>query len=150
MRWTGTATFVATVTRFTTQQPDFLYVPCLKLRLTCPISVTRILRKRETRVTSTIIILALIAAFLGLRLYSALGKHGSDQEVMPRAEEQPRTAPLAAPLAPPAEAPRAPSSTAAAGMVYEPAAEIGIRAVLPLTAALTSAVSCMALRPPIA
>lgn len=80
--------------------------------------------------TSTIIILALIAAFLGLRLYSALGKHGSDQEVMPRAEERPRTAPVAAPLAPPAEVPSMPAPTATSGMVYEPAAEIGIRAVL--------------------
>jgi predicted lipid-binding transport protein (Tim44 family) len=88
------------------------------------------LLQRERRVTSTIIILALIAAFLGLRLYSALGKHGSDQEVMPRPEEQPRTAPQAAPLAPPAETPRARVSGPATGVVYEPEAEIGIRAVL--------------------
>ena len=86
--------------------------------------------QREARVTSTIIILALIAAFLGLRLYSALGKHGSDPEVMPRPEEQPRTAPQAAPAAQPLEAPRLRSAVPLAGMVYEPSAEIGIRAVL--------------------
>ncbi len=81
--------------------------------------------------TATIIILALIAAFLGLRLYNVLGKHGRDADgLLPRAGERPRTAPIAAPAAPPAEAPRGTSAAPVPGMVYEPAAEIGIRAIL--------------------
>lgn len=80
--------------------------------------------------TSTIIILALIAAFLGLRLYSALGKHGSDPEALPRAEEQPRTAPQAATPALALEGPPQRGTSPVAGLVYEPSAEIGIRAVL--------------------
>lgn len=82
-------------------------------------------------VTTTIVILALIAAFLGLRLYSVLGKHGRDQEPMlPRSEERPRTAPASAPSAPQADMPRTPAPSPAIGTVYEPAAEIGIRAIL--------------------
>lgn len=80
--------------------------------------------------TATIIILALIAAFLGLRLYSVLGKHGSESEPMlPRAEQGAR-----APAAPPVavvDAPARPAGTVGtSGFVYEPAAEIGIRAIL--------------------
>ena len=116
--------------RFTSQQPEILYHRDLKPGRTCPILSTITLGQREARVTSTIIILALIAAFLGLRLYSALGKHGSDPEVAPRPDEQPRTAPVTAPAAQPQETPRLRSVTPVAGSVYEPAAEIGIRAVL--------------------
>lgn len=87
--------------------------------------------KKSDPVTTTIVILALIAAFLGLRLYSVLGKHGRDQEPMlPRSEERPRTAPASAPTAPQADLPRAPAPAPAVGTVYEPAAEIGIRAIL--------------------
>jgi predicted lipid-binding transport protein (Tim44 family) len=85
--------------------------------------------------TLTIIILAMIAAFLGLRLYTLLGKRTGHEQtpVLPQREDRPRTAPvLGAPI---------PSETAAAqdasssdrlapGMVYEPQAEIGIRAIL--------------------
>lgn len=82
------------------------------------------------RVTPTIIILAMIAAFLGFRLYSALGKHGkSDDAFLPRSEERPRTAPVA-PAMPMGEAVQPAVPTRQAGMVYEPAAEIGIRAIL--------------------
>lgn len=82
--------------------------------------------------TPTIIILAMIAAFLGFRLYSMLGKHGSQDQgqALPRAEEQPRTAPSGALPAPQAVSPRVGSGAPAEGMVYEPAAEIGIRAIL--------------------
>ncbi len=80
--------------------------------------------------TPTIIILALIAAFLGLRLYSVLGKHGSDGEsILPRAEERPRTAP-AGPAIAITDAPRAVVPVAGGGLVYEPAADLGIRAIL--------------------
>lgn len=82
--------------------------------------------------TPTIIILALIAAFLGLRLYSVLGKHGRDSEpALPQAEDR-RPAPVAqAPApAPLADAPRTAAPMPAQGMVYEPAAEIGIRSIL--------------------
>ena len=70
------------------------------------------------------------AAFLGFRLYSALGKHGkSDDSFLPRQEERPRTAPLA-PAMPVGDAmPPVPQSQQS-GMVYEHAAEIGIRAIL--------------------
>lgn len=80
--------------------------------------------------TPTIIILALIAAFLGLRLYSVLGKRtGHEQEpVLPRGDERPSMAPP--PAAPPVEAPRGPAADPLPGMVYEPAAEAGIRAIL--------------------
>jgi predicted lipid-binding transport protein (Tim44 family) len=80
-------------------------------------------------VTPTIIILALIAAFLGLRLYSVLGKRtGHEQEpVLPRSDERPK---VLQPM-PNAEAPRpASAEEAQPGLVYEPAAEAGIRAIL--------------------
>ncbi len=81
--------------------------------------------------TPIIVILALIAAFLGLRLYSVLGKHGGDQEpVLPRAEDRPRSPQVAAPLVPVADAPRGATAPASDTMVYDPAAEIGIRAIL--------------------
>ncbi|MEQ1725514.1 MAG: Tim44/TimA family putative adaptor protein [Sphingopyxis sp.] len=80
--------------------------------------------------TPTIIILAMIAAFLGFRLYSALGKHGrSDDPFLPRTEERPRTAPVAPPpTAADAVHPATPAHNS--GMVYEPAAGIGIRAIM--------------------
>ena len=82
-------------------------------------------------VTATIVILALIAAFLGLRLYSVLGKNGHDGEPMlPRSEDRPRPAPGGAASAPVIDAPRIVAPAPVAGMVYEPAAEIGIRAIL--------------------
>ena len=82
--------------------------------------------------TPTIIILALIAAFLGLRLYSTLGKHGNQDQgpTLPRAEERPRTAPASSLPAPAAEPQRGSTAAPVEGMVYEPAAEIGIRAIL--------------------
>ena len=80
--------------------------------------------------TPTIIILALIAAFLGLRLYSVLGKHGSDGEsIIPRGEERPRTAP-AGPAILVNDAPRPQAPVSGGGLVYEPAADLGIRAIL--------------------
>lgn len=81
--------------------------------------------------TATIVILALIAAFLGLRLYSVLGKHGGDQEpVLPRAEDRPRPAPVTGQTAPVLDAPRTATPPQGDMMVYDPAAEIGIRAIL--------------------
>lgn len=81
--------------------------------------------------TATIVILALIAAFLGLRLYSVLGKHGGDQEpVLPRAEDRPRPAPVTGQTTPVLDAPRNATPSQGDTMVYDPAAEIGIRAIL--------------------
>jgi predicted lipid-binding transport protein (Tim44 family) len=80
-------------------------------------------------VTPTIIILALIAAFLGLRLYSVLGKRtGHEQEpVLPRTDERPT---VLQPV-PTTESARTPVQSAPmGGLVYEPAAEQGIRAIL--------------------
>lgn len=72
----------------------------------------------------------MIAAFLGLRLYNALGKHGQNEDpFLPRSEESPRTAPVVVPL-PAAEPSRPTGPTRGADMAYEPAAEIGIRALL--------------------
>lgn len=78
--------------------------------------------------TPTIIILALIAAFLGLRLYSVLGKRtGHEQEpVLPRADDRPT---VLQPV-PTADAPRSIASEAPPGLVYEARAEIGVRAIL--------------------
>ena len=75
----------------------------------------------------SIVLLAMIAAFLGMRLYSVLGKRtGHEQEpVLPRRDE--RTAPAPVRLDDP-DAPPAPQS--GAGLVYEPAAESGLRALL--------------------
>ena len=79
----------------------------------------------------SIVLLAMVAAFLGLRLYSVLGKRtGHEQEpVLPRAEE--RSLPGAARVPDLGEAtPTSDAPAAVPGTVYEPAAEVGVRAVL--------------------
>lgn len=79
----------------------------------------------------SIVLLAMVAAFLGLRLYSVLGKRtGHEQEpVLPRAEE--RSLPGAARVPDLGEAtPTGDAPAAVPGTVYEPAAEVGVRAVL--------------------
>ncbi|MFZ5724952.1 Tim44/TimA family putative adaptor protein [Sphingopyxis sp. FD7] len=78
----------------------------------------------------SIVLLAMIAAFLGMRLYSVLGKRtGHEQEpVLPRRDDRATPAPIrlddgdAPALATPA--------TNMAGLVYEPAAEAGLRQLL--------------------
>jgi len=62
----------------------------------------------------SIILLAMIAAFLGMRLYSVLGKRtGHEQEpVMPRRDDRAAPAPVNS------------------GLVYEPSAEAGLRQLL--------------------
>src|SRR3546814_15893603 len=73
----------------------------------------------------------MIAAFLGMRLYSVLGKRtGHEQEpVLPRRDE--RVVPLPV-RRDDADTPSAPRDAAAdtSGLVYEPAAEAGLRALL--------------------
>ncbi|MBA4747295.1 MAG: Tim44 domain-containing protein [Sphingopyxis sp.] len=79
----------------------------------------------------SIVLLAMVAAFLGLRLYSVLGKRtGHEQEpVLPRAEE--RSLPGASRVPDLGEATQTSDAPAAVpGTVYEPAAEVGVRAVL--------------------
>lgn len=79
----------------------------------------------------SIVLLAMVAAFLGLRLYSVLGKRtGHEQEpVLPRSED--RSVPPAVRLpdmgdaGPAADAPAAPT-----GLVYDPGAEAGLKALL--------------------
>ncbi|MEY4270703.1 MAG: hypothetical protein RLZZ58_1919 [Pseudomonadota bacterium] len=77
----------------------------------------------------SIVLLAMIAAFLGLRLYTVLGKRtGHEQEpVIPRAEDRaaPAPVPLPADTGLPAEAGRKDPD-----LVYDPAAESGLRALL--------------------
>jgi predicted lipid-binding transport protein (Tim44 family) len=79
----------------------------------------------------SIVLLAMVAAFLGLRLYSVLGKRtGHEQEpVLPRAEDRPvANAPRVPDLGdatPAGDAPAAPT-----GMVYDPSAEAGVKALL--------------------
>ncbi|UKK86243.1 Tim44/TimA family putative adaptor protein [Sphingopyxis sp. BSN-002] len=81
----------------------------------------------------SIVLLAMIAAFLGMRLYSVLGKRtGHEQEpVLPRRDDR-----AASPTAPvrldDSETPSGSQSAApsSAGLVYEPAAEIGLRQLL--------------------
>lgn len=80
--------------------------------------------------TPMIIILALVAAFLGLRLYSVLGKHGDDG-VLPRPEEKTRTAPSpAAPTVamPDLDTPIQPSR--GSPIAYAPTADLGLRAIM--------------------
>lgn len=79
----------------------------------------------------SIVLLAMIAAFLGMRLYSVLGKRtGHEQEpVLPRRDD--RAAPSAVRLED-GETPSSPTAATAdtSGLVYEPAAEIGLRQLL--------------------
>jgi predicted lipid-binding transport protein (Tim44 family) len=79
----------------------------------------------------SIVLLAMIAAFLGMRLYSVLGKRtGHEQEpVLPRRDERAAPAPVRldesdAPAALPA------AGASGAGLVYEPTAEAGLRQLL--------------------
>lgn len=79
----------------------------------------------------SIVLLAMIAAFLGMRLYSVLGKRtGAEQEpIRPRTEDRALVPPLR--LAEPDEAPTPQGVPAAdSGMVYDSAAESGMRALL--------------------
>ena len=81
----------------------------------------------------SIVLLAMIAAFLGMRLYSVLGKRtGHEQEpVLPRRDERAAAAPAPVRLdegETPAALPAAGASSA--GLVYEPAAEAGLRQLL--------------------
>jgi predicted lipid-binding transport protein (Tim44 family) len=79
----------------------------------------------------SIVLLAMVAAFLGLRLYSVLGKRtGHEQEpVLPRAED--RSAPATTRLPDLGDTVGAADAPAAAtGLVYEPAAEAGVKALL--------------------
>lgn len=73
-----------------------------------------------------IILLALVALFVGLRLYSVLGRRtGHEQQPILRPAETPPVAEAAAPVADlPAERPETP------GMVYEEPAAPGIRAII--------------------
>ncbi|WP_144423469.1 Tim44/TimA family putative adaptor protein [Sphingopyxis sp. 113P3] len=79
----------------------------------------------------SIVLLAMIAAFLGMRLYSVLGKRtGHEQEpVLPRRDERAAPAPL---RLDDADAVPVSQGTAAdpSKLVYEPAAEAGLRALL--------------------
>ncbi len=81
---------------------------------------------RELPVIYEIVILAMIAAFLGMRLYSVLGRRAEhEEEIVPggfdRADDRAQAAPLAGPGA--AEAPRA--ERAITG--FSPAIERGLR-----------------------
>ncbi len=82
--------------------------------------------------SGTIIILAALAAFLGFRLYTLLGKRTGHEQELPRGDVRPeeRTVPpIARPV--PEAGPLAPNAGfAPAEMVYEPAAERGIRDIL--------------------
>ncbi len=78
----------------------------------------------------SIVLLAMIAAFLGMRLYSVLGKRtGHEQEpVLPRRDDRAAPAPV---RLEDGDAPAAPQGTPAqSGLVYEPAAESGLRQLL--------------------
>ncbi|KGB52595.1 Import inner membrane translocase, subunit Tim44 precursor [Sphingopyxis sp. LC81] len=77
----------------------------------------------------SIVLLAMIAAFLGMRLYSVLGKRtGHEQEpVLPR--ERTAAAPVRLDENDGSQAP-APAPADTSGLVYEPAAEAGLRQLL--------------------
>jgi predicted lipid-binding transport protein (Tim44 family) len=79
-------------------------------------------------VTLTIIILAMTAAFLGLRLYSVLGKRtGHEQEPLVRRPLEETTAPLARPTTPNAE--RMPTAILTGGLDVDVTAQNGLRAI---------------------
>lgn len=77
----------------------------------------------------SIVLLAMIAAFLGMRLYSVLGKRtGHEQEpVLPR--ERTAASPVRLDETDGSQAP-APATADTSGLVYEPAAEAGLRQLL--------------------
>lgn len=77
----------------------------------------------------SIVLLAMIAAFLGMRLYSVLGKRtGHEQEpVLPR--ERTAASPVRLDENDGSQAP-APAPADTSGLVYEPAAEAGLRQLL--------------------
>ena len=79
----------------------------------------------------SIVLLAMIAAFLGMRLYSVLGKRtGHEQEpVLPRRDERAVPGPVRLEDGDAGVGP-APGSADTAGLVYEPAAEAGLRQLL--------------------
>lgn len=78
----------------------------------------------------SIVLLAMIAAFLGMRLYSVLGKRtGHEQEpVLPRRDD--RAAPVPVRLDDSDAPAAAQGGPAQSGLVYEPAAETGLRQLL--------------------
>ena len=78
----------------------------------------------------SIVLLAMIAAFLGMRLYSVLGKRtGHEQEpVLPRRDDRVASAPVRLDEGDGQPAANPPADTA--GLVYEPAAEAGVRQLL--------------------
>ena len=77
----------------------------------------------------SIVLLAMIAAFLGMRLYSVLGKRtGHEQEpVLPRRDERAPASPVRLDENDGSTAAAAPDTS---GLVYEPAAEAGLRQLL--------------------
>jgi predicted lipid-binding transport protein (Tim44 family) len=79
----------------------------------------------------SIVLLAMIAAFLGMRLYSVLGKRtGHEQEpVLPRRDERAVPGPVRLEDGDAGLVPAA-GSADTAGLVYEPAAEAGLRQLL--------------------
>jgi predicted lipid-binding transport protein (Tim44 family) len=79
----------------------------------------------------SIVLLAMVAAFLGLRLYSVLGKRtGHEQEpVLPRADDRPVPGPARVPDLGDSS-PASDSPAAASAMVFDPSAEAGIKALL--------------------
>lgn len=79
----------------------------------------------------SIVLLAMIAAFLGMRLYSVLGKRtGHEQEpVLPRRDEQ-RAAPTPLRVDDGDTLTASQGTPDTSGLVYEPAAEIGLRQLL--------------------
>jgi predicted lipid-binding transport protein (Tim44 family) len=86
--------------------------------------------RNRAPVNITIVLLAMIAAFLGLRLYSVLGKRtGHEQEpVLRRPEEHPRAA-AQSPQGDVIEG-RVVDAVGVPDTVYHPAAETGIRKIL--------------------
>ena len=81
--------------------------------------------------TVEIVLLALVALFVGLRLYSVLGRRtGHEQQPILRPAESPAVAETAAPVAD-----AAPERPEASGLVYEEPAAPGLRAIVGADAA---------------
>jgi len=85
----------------------------------------------DLEVTIEIVLLAMVAAFLGLRLYSVLGKRsGHEQEHMPRNIEPRANDRRALDDAKPHVPDIVPAPAGAPNMVYDSAAESGMREIL--------------------
>jgi predicted lipid-binding transport protein (Tim44 family) len=96
----------------------------------CPTAGERIRSSGTSGVIVEIVILAMVAAFLGLRLYSVLGRRAEHDEPPPRPVHRPDAPTPARIPQPRAEAPARPSAPALDRPGFSTGAEAGVRAIV--------------------